>query len=311
MKIVFLGTPLFASIILKKINSIYPISLVVSKTDSPVGRKKILTPSLVKEDALRLGIKVITPDRVKEIISELDLIRPDILITAAYGKMIPDEILDKYFTINLHASLLPKYRGGSPIEYALLNGDPITGITIMRLVKKMDAGPILYQEAIDILANENKTELTLRLANKAGEMIIKYLANINDFKEVKQDETKATYAYNMGYSSQILDLMQNAQVVNNKIRALSLTPGAFIKVSNTLVKIIKADTTKIKSKPYHIKVNKDELLIGTRDYYLRVLFLQQAGKKEMLVKDYLNGQKLFIDNNYIDNYLKEYQESNG
>ena len=311
MKIVFLGTPLFASIILKKINSIYPISLVVSKTDSPVGRKKILTPSPVKEEALRLGIKVITPDRVKEIISELDLIRPDILITAAYGKMIPDEILDKYFTINLHASLLPKYRGGSPIEYALLNGDPITGITIMRIVKKMDAGPILYQEAIDILANENKTELTLRLANKAGEMIIKYLANINDFKEVKQDETKATYAYNMGYSSQILDLMQNAQVVNNKIRALSLTPGAFIKVSNTLVKIIKADTTKIKSKPYHIKVNKDELLIGTSDYYLRVLFLQQAGKKEMLVKDYLNGQKLFIDNNYIDNYLKEYQESNG
>lgn len=311
MKIVFLGTPLFASIILKKINSIFPISLVVSKVDSPVGRKKILTPSPVKEEALRLGIKVITPDRVKEIISELDLIKPDVLITAAYGKMIPDEILDKYFTINLHASLLPKYRGGSPIEYALLNGDPITGITIMRLVKKMDAGPILYQEAIDILANENKTELTLRLANKAAEMIIKYLANINDFKEVKQDETKATYAYNMGYSSQILDLMQNVEVVNNKIRALSLTPGAFIKVSNTLVKIIKADTTKIKSSPYHIKVNKDELLIGTRDYYLRVLFLQQAGKKEMVVKDYLNGQKLFIDNNYIDNYLKEYQESNG
>ena len=311
MKIVFLGTPLFSSIILEKINSFNKVSLVVTKVDTPVGRKQVLTPSVVKEKAMSLNLEVVTPNKVSELLPILDNIKPDILITAAYGKMIPDCILNKYLTINLHASLLPKYRGGSPIEYSLLNDDKKTGITIMRLVKQMDAGPILMQEELPILDNENKTELTLRLANLASEMIIKYLQNINTYKEVTQDEDKVSYAYNLGYADQILDLEQKASVVNNKIRALSLIPGAFIKVNDTIVKLIKCELTNIKSTPYQIKLNKNELLIGTKDYFLKVLTLQQSGKKVMTIKDYLNGQKLFIDNGKITNYLKEYGENNG
>ena len=302
MKIVFMGTPNFSKEILERlIIDNFNVALVITKPDQKIGRKQVLTSSIVKDFSLKNNILCLSPENLKDVFNDIDIINPDIIITAAYGKMIPDYILNKYHVINVHASLLPKYRGGAPIEHCMMNFEKYSGITIMRLVKKMDAGPIYLSEKLLINYNENKTVLTKRLAILGYDLLKKYLLNIKKYKEVAQDENYASYAYNIKFEDQIIKFNKSADLVNAKILALNDTPGAIFYLNKVLIKIKQAKKCDIinKEKPGIIKLINRRLLIGCSDYFIEILKIQEAGKKEMDVKSYLNGQKLFQNNDYI------------
>ena len=302
MEIVFMGTPNFSKNILEKlIKDNFNVSLIITKPDQKVGRKQILTPSCVKEFAISNNISCLTPEKMKDVFSEIDKINPDIIITAAFGKMIPDYLLNKYHVINVHASILPKYRGGAPIEHAMMNLDEYTGVTIMRLVKKMDAGPIYLSSKIKIDYSENKTVLTSKLSDLGYDLLKEYLLNIKKYKEINQDESLASYAYNITFSDQIIDFSKSADLVSAKILALNDTPGAIFYQNGVLIKIKQAKKCDIinKEKPGIIKITNHKLLIGCSDYFIEILKIQESGKKEMDVKSYLNGQKLFRNDEYV------------
>lgn len=302
MKVIFMGTPRFSEIILDYlIKEKYNIPLVITKEDMPMGRKRVLTPQKLKVFAINQGLKVLTPKNLSEVFSEIDKINPDIIITAAYGLMVPSYLLNKYHVINVHASLLPKYRGGAPIERAMINCDKKTGITIIRLIKKMDAGPIIAQEELKIDYNESKTILTEKLAHLGGKMLIKYLKNMKKYKEIEQNENKATYAYNITLKDRLLDFNMKTSYVIGKIKAMQDEPGAFFIHKGKNVKIINATKYDIikEYSPGLVVLKKGMLLIKTKDSFISVLTLQEEGKKVMNIKDYLNGQKLFKDREII------------
>lgn len=303
LKIVFMGTPNFSVKILDAlIEHGYKILFTVTKEDALKGRKKELVESPVKIYSNNNNIKCITPKSLKEIIPLIKEVKPDLIITAAFGKFIPDEIIKNFLTLNVHASLLPKYRGGSPIEHALINNDKKTGISIIKLTSKMDAGPIYLKKEIEIEATDTKDSLTEKLSTLGSKTLLEALVNLKKLKPIPQNEKEVSFAYILKFNQQFLDFSQKASLVDAKIRALYLEPGAFLKHQNILVKVSKADILEKKSlKPGHIKVLKDALLIGCSDYYISILELQQEGKKKLAIKSYLNGQKLFKDDSYLTN----------
>lgn len=302
MKVIFMGTPEFSKTVLSYlIKEKYNIRLVVSKKDMPMGRKRILTPQPLKVYALENNLNVLTPNKLSEIYPEIDKINPDIIITAAYGLMVPDYLLNKYHVINVHASLLPKYRGGAPIEHAMMNLEKETGISIMKLVTKMDAGPVYVKESLKIDYNETKTILTDKLAHLGGKLLLKYLKNINSYKAIPQDEEKVTYAYNIKLEDQLIDFNETVDKVLAKIKAMQDEPGAFFTHKGIIVKIINARKCDIikEISPNTIKVLRNQLLLGAKDGFVEVLQIQESGKKPMDIKSYLNGQKLFVDGEKI------------
>lgn len=292
LKLLFMGTPMFASTVLQTIidTRLYDVVGVFTKSDNVIGKKTY--PSPVKLLAEKHNILVFTPDKLFPIFDEVKRLNPDIIITCAYGKIIPKIYLDNFYSINIHASLLPKYRGASPIEQSLLNGDQLTGITIIRLSTTLDGGPILLQHKTSILPTDNKTTLTEKLSRLAGKTVLAYLATRDTLPEIVQDETKVTFAPLITREEEYLNLAKSAREVIGKIRALSDKPGAKLEINNATITILMAVLTTKHSLPGQIIVSANELLIGTGDYFISVLKICQAGKKPMDIKSYLNGQKL-------------------
>ncbi len=278
-KIIFLGTPEFGAIILTElIKSGHKPFLVITEPDKPIGRNQTMTPPPVKVLAEKYKIVVVQPERIKDCKLEIKNLGPDLGIIAAYGQILPKDILDipQYGFINVHPSLLPKYRGPSPIQSAILTGDEKTGATIMRVAEKMDSGPILSQKEITISQNETFTSLHNKLADLGAKLLIESIPKLlaGKLPPMSQDETKATYTKIIKKEDGEIDWNKSAKEIDGQIRAFSPWPGTYTIYKGKRLKIIKAENI------------SGQLIIKE---------VQLEGAKPMEVDDFLRGHPDFRD----------------
>jgi methionyl-tRNA formyltransferase len=245
MEIVFFGSPALALPSLKKLlEADHSIALIITQPDRPSGRGKKLVPCPVKKTALDLNIPYYQPLKIRNDQTALDRIkeiRPDLNVVVAYGQIIPSSIiyLPRYNSLNVHFSLLPKYRGASPIQWALLEGEDKTGITIFELDEKMDEGDILFQEEVKISSGENAAELEARLAQKGADLLIKTIAQIDKLKHHKQDHSQATYAPKISKEDGKIDWTKNSLSIERQVRAFTPWPSAYAFLKDIRIKIHK------------------------------------------------------------------------
>ena len=295
IRVVYMGTPDFS---LKPLEALYEnvnVVLVVTKKDAEVGRKKILTSSPVKKWAVEHNIPVLTPDSLKKEYQSILDYQPDLIVTCAYGKILPKEILlyPKYKCVNIHASLLPKYRGSAPIQWAILNGEKETGITLMYMDEGMDTGDIIDTVKCTIDDNDNIETLHDKLSDLGKQILLKNLNDIvtNNTKPIKQDNDKATYAPMIERSMEELDFNDKAINIYNKIRAFSPWPLTKTNINEEEVKIVKSHYEITKSIVNKLYIDKNSLGIGCSDGIIYLDIIKPIGKKEMPIKNYLNGKK--------------------
>ncbi len=294
MRIVFMGTPDFSVPILKNLIKHYEVILVVTQPDKPVGRKRVLTASPVKDVAIEHGIEVFQPIKIRNDFQKIIDLKPDYIVTAAYGQILPRGLIDNVHSINIHASLLPLYRGGAPIQKSIMNLDKETGISIMKMEYKMDSGDVYYQESIPIKDVDTTTSLTKKLSILGSEMILEYLNNPKKYPPVSQDESKVTFAYNITFDDQIINWNQKSSVIEAHIRAMQDEPGAITYIGDHILKIYEARKSDIISNgtPGVVTNLDKKLFVSTADYDLEILKLQPAGKRAMPTRDFLNGQNI-------------------
>ena len=300
MRILFMGTPTFASAALEAIakSGCGDIVGVVTKVDTQKDRGHRLLPSAVKVTAEALGLPVYQPETLKDgaFGETLDALAPDVIVVAAYGKILPKYVLDapKYGCINIHGSLLPKYRGAAPIQRAIMNGEREIGVTIMKMDEGLDTGDMLMSRALSF-ENENFGEIYDSLARLGGEMIVETLKNIDSLVPDKQDGALATYAQKIEKGDCIVDFSRAAKEINDKIRALSPAPCAAAKLGGKLVKFTRAAVIdgadgKIGETVAVSPKGDGYIDIKTGGGALRVLRLIPEGKKEMSAGDFVRGR---------------------
>lgn len=304
MKIIFMGTPNFAVPSLEALNEKYEVVLVVSQPAKPEGRKGILKNPPVALKALELGIQLFQPEHIKNEYEYFKNIKADMIVTAAYGQFIPTKILNLYKKcINVHGSLLPHHRGGAPIQRAIINGDKKTGVTIMEMVKKMDAGRMYASSEIPILDSDNNSSLFEKLAIIGKNLLMENIEDIYNGKKegIMQNEEEATISPNITPEEEKINFNIDARKVFNLIRGLSDEPGAYCEYNGQRIKIYKASIEKNDSdaSPGTIINIKKSLIVKCKTDAISILELQIPGKKRMNVKDFLNGQKLLNLNDII------------
>ncbi len=295
IKIVFIGTPDFGLPALKSLiaDKNFEVLGVITQKDKKVGRKQILQAPPIKKEALAHKIPVFQTDNIKKF--DFPFKNLDFIVVIAFGQIIPKKILDlpKYACINVHGSLLPKYRGASCVQAPILNRDKYTGISIMKMDTGLDTGPIIYQEKIKIKEKETAGELYDRLSNLAGKILNKTLILYSQgkLKEKKQDNGKASYVGLLKKQDGKINLNQSAKNIEAFIRAMNPWPGAFLSLRNKNIKII--ETGKISSaknkKTLFSKNNK--LFLSAKDGSIEIKKLQIAGKNIMSARDFINGYK--------------------
>lgn len=307
-KIVFMGTPKFAVPVLEMLIENYGVDLVITQPDKKVGRKKVLTPPPVKVVALENNIKVLQPEKIstdEETYSTLKELNPDIIVTAAYGQLVPEKILEipKHKCINVHGSLLPKLRGGAPIQYSILEDHGKTGITIMYMVKKLDAGDMLSKVEVDILDSDNYETLHDKLSIAGRDLLNETLPKIfsGDISPEKQDDAEATFARNILREDEKIDWNTSARAVFNKVRALDPTPGAFTYLEGNVLKIWSSEEVKQNFESSFDKVGtvikqdkKNIYILCGNNTVLKVNELQVSGKKRMPVANFLSNKKDYV-----------------
>lgn len=310
MKIIFMGTPDFSVPTLDAIKKDgNEIVLVVTRPDKKKGRKGILTPPPVKEWAVKNNISIFQPVKLREKqnIEELEKYEADVIVVAAFGQILPKEVLDmpKYGCINVHASLLPKYRGASPIQWAILNGDDETGVTTMQMDIGLDDGDILLQKKVPISSEDTGGSLFDKLSKVGADLLIETLHRIekNDIVRIPQDDEKATHVGLIKKDFGILSFDEENKYILNKIRALNPWPSAFTFYKDKMVKIWKAKSVSFNNKGYEygdlVVENKDELLVVTRNGAISILELQEEGKKRIKAADFLRGHKIEKGDKFI------------
>ncbi|MFA7120301.1 MAG: methionyl-tRNA formyltransferase [Bacilli bacterium] len=302
LKVIFMGTPLFSVPILKSLIENTNVILVVTSPDAYVGRKKILTPCPVKEVALEANIPVYSPLNIKESYQEIIDKQPDIIITCAYGQIIPKELIElpHLGCINIHASLLPKYRGGAPIHHAILNDEKETGITIMYMDEGMDSGDIISKQSIRIEETDNLETLSNKLSLLGKEMIIKELPLIINHKNnrEKQNLNEVTYAPIIKREHERIDFNKTAKQVFDLVRALSPEPLAYFIIDNIDYKVVECNIVESNGKIGTItNVDKDSFTIMASDKGIRITKIKPKGKNIMTVRDFFNG---YNKNNFIN-----------
>ncbi len=306
MKIVFMGTPLFAVEVLEMLIKEHEVILVITQPDKVVGRKKILTPSLVKELALKHNIEVFQPIKIKTDYQKIVDLNPDFIITAAYGQILPKQLLDQVKAINVHGSLLPKYRGGAPIQYAIFNNDEKTGVTVMYMAFKMDSGNIIAQKELPILDSDDYLSLTKKLSSLGTCLLKEVLEDISNghIVSIPQEESNVTFAKTLTYDDEFLTFNQKTVDVVNKIRGLSPEPGAYASINNQKIKIYKAKKSDIivdkDVTPGKIIRLKKQLIVKTLDGAVEIESVQIPGKNIMPAKDFLNGQNFISENDVFE-----------
>lgn len=296
IRIVFMGTPEFASNVLKGlVENNYNIVGVVSQPDKEVGRKRILTPSPVKEMALNYGLKVLTPVKIRKEYEEVLSLEPDLIITCAYGQIIPKELLDypKYKCINTHGSLLPKGRGGAPIQRSIMNGEDKTGITIMFMNEKMDEGDILYQEEMPIDIHDTNATLFNKLSDLALQMLLKFLPEYikGNYIAIKQDNDKASYTYNITKEEEFISFNEDVKKVYDHIRGLLDNPGAYFVANDKKYKLISVDFEYCNDTDAGLirGLENNYFRIDAINGFIKVLKIKPEGKNEMDARAFFNG----------------------
>ena len=298
--IVFMGTPAFSAPILRMlVEEGYSVLAVVTQPDRPVGRKKVLTAPPVKEEAVKLGLPVIQPTKLKgsEELQEIIALNPDLIITAAFGQLLPKELLEvpRLGCINVHASLLPAYRGGAPIHQAIIDGQDKTGVTIMYMEEKLDAGDIISQSEISIGHLDDTGILFDKLSEVGSNLLKETLPSIisKTNNRVKQDESQVTFAKNISREQERIDWNKSALQIHNQIRGLHPWPVAYTMLEEQPVKVWKADTIQVNTNEQPgtvVKIESDYFVVQTGfEEAIRINELQPAGKKKMSAVDYLRG----------------------
>jgi len=291
MQIVFMGSPDYATKILDSLYSHYEIVAVYTQPDKPVGRKKVLTPTSVKEYAIKKNLKVYTPTNLKED-TLIKSLKPDFIVVAAYGLILPKAILEVAPCINLHASLLPKYRGASPIQSAILNGDKYTGVTSMLMDEGLDTGDILAWDYTEV-NNKTSIELFDELAEIAKKQIIDVIDNFKNIKPLKQIDALASYSPKIKKTDGFVEF-DDALIIDRKFRAFKPWPGIYTN-SFKINEMELIDTTSINKKGEILEIN-DGVIVGCKKGKIKLIKIQVPGKKEILAIDYINGKRLKVGN---------------
>lgn len=306
-RIVFMGTASFSLAVLQMLlENQYHVVGVVTQPDRYVGRKKVLTMPDVKIEALKYDIPVIQPVRIKEDYQAILDLQPDLIITAAYGQIIPQALLDapRLGCVNVHASLLPLYRGGAPVHQAIIDGQDKTGVTIMYMVKKMDAGDIISQKETPILQDDTVGILYDRLSDLGAKLLKETLPDIlkGTNQRIPQDESLVTYAPTLSREDERIDWNLSAKQVYNKVRGTNPWPGSYTTYQGKTVKIWAGQVHQCENAMKHhahqdngtiVKIFKDAIGVKVNDGVYLITELQIEGKKRMSVKDYLNGHCIF------------------
>ncbi len=289
-----MGSMKFAVPILEGLHESHEVVLVVSQPDKPVGRKKVITPTPVKEKALELGIETFQPVNIKldhKKITDLDL---DLIVVAAYGQMIPENILThaKRRAINVHASLLPKYRGGSPMHRAIQNGDESTGVTIMYMEKKMDSGDILSQTSIPIENADNVGILEEKLGVLGRDLLLETIPRLNEISPQKQDLEKVTYAWNIKPEEEKINFSSSAKEIHNHVRGFNPWPLTYCTIDDLSIKLYEVshnDENISDNIGEIVRIDKQGVYIQTKDGLLILKDIQLQGKNRMKINDFMNG----------------------
>ena len=299
IKIVYMGTSEFSSKILEFLieNKVNVVG-VVSQPDKEVGRKNKIQPTPVKEVALKYGIEVFQPIKIRDDYEFIANKNPDIVLTCAYGQIVPQAVLDipKYKCINIHGSLLPKYRGAAPIQYAILNDEKQTGVTYMEMIKKMDAGCMYSKTFVDIENNDNAQDIFDKLLVTVKDTVIDFL---DDFVEgkiegIEQNEEDVTFSKMIKREDEVIDWNDSKRNIHNKVRAFNPSPIAYTTLNDVNIKIYEGEETSenISGEVGEIvKVNKEGIFVRCSDGVYKITKLQPAGKKVMDSRDYINGNK--------------------
>ena len=300
LRVVFMGTPRFSVPVLEALIDNYNVVAVVTQPDKAIGRGGKIGITPIKQVAINHNILVIQPKRIKEEYEEIIALEPDIIITCAYGQIIPKELLDypKYGCINVHASLLPKLRGGAPIQRAIMNGYKKTGITIMYMEEKMDSGDMIEQEQIEIFDTDNYKTLHDKLSKLGSELLIKTLPNIlsGNINPIKQNEEEVTYGFNISKEDEKINFAKAKNEIHNQIRGLDGFSGAYCIFAGKRLKVWKSkvtdnhfsnlldgEITKIYKEGIGVKVSDGEIIFT---------FVQPEGKKMMPGIAFANGTNL-------------------
>jgi len=299
LRLVFLGTPAFAVPTLEAIaRAGHDVPLVVTQPDRPKGRGQTAAAPPVKEAALRLGIEVCQPERVRrpEAVERLGSIGADAMVVVGYGQIIPQNVIDlaPLGIINVHASLLPKYRGAGPIQWAIVNGETRTGVTTMRIDAGLDTGDMLLKRETEIGPEENAGELGRRLAVMGADLLVETLARIREIVPEKQDNSQATYAPLLKKEDGAIDWSQPAAAIHNRVRGLQPWPGAYTTFRGHALHIWRAALAAPGSggqRPGKI-AGLRPLVVACGSGALELLEVQLEGRKRMPAADFANGQRL-------------------
>lgn len=304
-KIIFMGTPDFSVPVLRRlIDEGYEVVAVVTQPDRPVGRKRVLTPPPVKVEAEIHGIPVYQPEKIRDEaeLAKILALHADLVVTAAFGQILPNELLEapKYGCINVHASLLPELRGGAPIHYSILQGKEKTGITIMYMAEKLDAGDILTQAEVVIEEEDNVGTMHDKLSQVGADLLADTIPKLlkGELTPTKQDETKATFASNIRRSDEKVDWTKTGEEIYNHVRALNPWPVSYTLLEGKVLKLwqTKKVTGFKKAEPGTIiDVQEEGFVVATgNDTSILIQELQPSGKKKMSARDYLRGAGSFI-----------------
>ncbi|AEZ61757.1 methionyl-tRNA formyltransferase [Streptococcus infantarius] len=296
-KLIFMGTPDFAATVLEGLldDANYDVLAVVTQPDRAVGRKKEIKMTPVKEVALAHNLPVYQPEKMSgsDEMAKLMTLGADGIVTAAFGQFLPTKLLDSVdFAVNVHASLLPKYRGGAPIHYAIINGDKEAGVTIMEMVKKMDAGDMIAKASTPITDEDNVGTMFEKLAVIGRDLLLKTLPDYiaGNIKPELQDESKATFSPNITSEEERIDWNKSAREVFNHIRGLYPWPVAHTLLDGKRFKIYEASLAEGQGQPGQIiEKGKKTLVVATGDGAISLKTVQPAGKPRMSIVDFLNG----------------------
>lgn len=301
MRIVYMGTPDFAVPALEKLaqSPDYTVAAVFTQPDKPKGRKMVMTPPDVKVCAEKLGIPVFQPSsmRSEEAYNSLKELNPDVIVVAAYGQILPKAVLDlpKFGCVNIHGSLLPKYRGAAPIQQSVLDGEKVTGVTTMLMDVGLDTGDILLKAETEIGENETAGELFDRLAVLGGELIVETLDKLKkgEITPQKQDESLATHTSKISKELCPIDFNKSAFEVHNKVRGLNPWPVAVTEIAGKTVKVYSTRVSEMKGEPGTI-LSLKPFVVACGDKSVELIEIQPQGKKRMTAQAFLAGHKLNI-----------------
>ena len=300
MKLVFCGTPRFAVPTLEKlVDAGYRVRLVVTQPDRPKGRGLELVASPVKQSAQNLSLPITQPERIKtneEFRAQLTTIEPDAIIVVGYGRIIPQWMLDlpRLGNINLHASLLPKYRGAAPIQWAIANGETVTGVTTMRIDAGLDTGDILLQKELDIGLDDTAETLAPMLAAIGAELIVETLRGLEagTIHARKQDDSQSSLAPILKKEDGLIDFARSAREILNRLRGFQPWPGAYTKFRGKNLQVLKVREASVALRPGELHIEKDRLLVGCGgNSSLELLELQIEGKKRTAARAFIPGYR--------------------